>query len=196
MNYIDKIVDAPVTKQQNINFTVAFIRHNIKSMSVPELYVAFSNSRLDNYPVDRRYLTAVLLSCGADPLQHMEYVPSFYCEEIIDGNFIVPDNIKQVDDDGFALCRNVKSIVLPEGLTDIGVDAFEDCVSLEKLYLPSTLKEVGAYAFWNCPRLTIYYNGTTNECFNKIDFDPRGTMEDGAPPIIVKCTDGELKLFK
>lgn len=196
MNYIDKIIGAPIFKQDNINFTVEFIRQNIKSMTVTELYNAFSNSRLNNYSVCCKYLTAILMTCGTNPLSYMEYVPSFYGEEIIDGTFIVPDNIKTVDDNGFALCRNVKSIVLPEGLIAIGDNAFEDCISLESLYLPSTLREVGAYAFWNCPRLTIHYNGSTTKCFNDIEFDDRGTMENDAPPIIVKCTDGELKLFK
>lgn len=92
--------------------------------------------------------------------------------------------IKEIPEQAFHLCTNLKSITLPESVTtikkgafngcfnlsrinipslveDIGISAFQSCYSLETLTIPENVISIGLYAFQNCEGLiTLKMLGT------------------------------------
>ena len=64
----------------------------------------------------------------------------------ITGCQIHPDT-RNIQCGAFALCSNLKSIVIPEGVTVIGDDAFSRCYQLKSVSLPDSLTTLGVSAF-------------------------------------------------
>ena len=74
-------------------------------------------------------------------------------KDIVEGVFIVPKDIKVIDDEAFKGNSLIKKVILPEGLEKISTSAFEYCDNLESINIPSTVNEIGEYAFYKCSKL-------------------------------------------
>ena len=62
-------------------------------------------------------------------------------------------SVKEIREDIFKECRQLKEAVFNEGLQKIGRNAFYNCFKLKCINLPSTLIEIGDSAFYNCYQL-------------------------------------------
>ena len=62
----------------------------------------------------------------------------------------LPLNLKEIKDETFKECQNLKYIVLPDFLMSIGDNAFMNCQSLTSLVIPPLVKRIGKYAFACC----------------------------------------------
>ena len=70
-------------------------------------------------------------------------------------NIIIPSQIngvevKQIGDNAFLNCGNLKSVVIPNTVTSIGEDAFADCIGLESIEIPDSVTNIGSGAFLRC----------------------------------------------
>ena len=73
----------------------------------------------------------------------------------------IPSSMTDVEDKGFKIFNNIKTLYLPDGLETIGQDAFNSCTALENIYIPKSVTKIGFYAFNGSPNIkNIYYGGT------------------------------------
>ena len=59
-----------------------------------------------------------------------------------------------IEDEDFAYCSDLATIILPNSITSIGVSAFEDCTQLLKIIIPQNVTTIRDNAFKNCKLLT------------------------------------------
>lgn len=74
--------------------------------------------------------------------------------DIVNGTFIIPENIEFISDYAFSHCEKLESINIPDGVTEIGNYAFSCCEKLEKIIIPESVIEIGYSAFSGCDSLT------------------------------------------
>ena len=72
-----------------------------------------------------------------------------YCERDIQGDYIIPEGIKKVDNRAFADCIGLTAIGIPGSLRTIGSQAFYYS-GLTFLFLPEGVEFIGAGAFCGC----------------------------------------------
>lgn len=60
----------------------------------------------------------------------------------------LPNTIKELPNNCFIFCYNLKSIELPKELEKIGSNTFSYCENLKEIILPETLKEIGTCTFF------------------------------------------------
>lgn len=68
---------------------------------------------------------------------------------------ILPNDVNEVGDRAFRLCKNLKEINLPDGITKIGVGAFVDCEELQLTRLPAALATISDWAFQRALKLEL-----------------------------------------
>ena len=109
-------------------------------------------------------------------------------------SIVIPDSVKEIDQEAFCDCSKLKKIEMPNGIIKINSclfkgcssletvvlpntvieicsEAFRDCVSLKSIVLPEHLNKIGFYAFYNCSSLTeitIPESVTTIECYDSL----------------------------
>ena len=83
------------------------------------------------------------------PLLNANYGLFSFLEEII-----IPDTVRRIGDNAFALSRNLRNITLPDGVTSIGKDAFYYCYLLRSIVIPDSVSSIGERAFYGCSYLT------------------------------------------
>ena len=80
------------------------------------------------------------------------------------GNIVIPETIiyegkshtvEYINDDTFAGCTNLKSVILPNSISLIGDRAFKGCTGLTYVYIPQKAK-ICKDAFKDCPNLHLY----------------------------------------
>lgn len=74
--------------------------------------------------------------------------------DIVNGTFIIPDEITIISDSAFSYCRNLKSITIPASVTSIESYAFYKCSSLTSVTIGNGVTSIGDNAFVNCSSLT------------------------------------------
>ena len=77
------------------------------------------------------------------------YLGKRYMEELV-----VPDGVKELPQEIFIGCPQLKKVYLPKSLERIGALAFMECYNLEEVYLPQNLQEIYTLAFAYCRKLT------------------------------------------
>ena len=63
------------------------------------------------------------------------------------GKFIVPEDVKKINEFAFHDCANITEIVLPNGLKEIGKAAFWGCTNMTSINIPTSLTALGSDAF-------------------------------------------------
>ena len=71
---------------------------------------------------------------------------------MVDGTFVLPDDITEIGDNAFGTYRKVNHFEFPEGLRRIGNSNFKGS-TIKKVVLPSTLEELGDEVFSSCESL-------------------------------------------
>ena len=75
-------------------------------------------------------------------------------EDIIDGKFIIPEEVTSIGQRAFFRCSSLAKIEIPKNVTRIGQDAFRNCSNLTKIEIPESVTRIGSGAFWGCDSLT------------------------------------------
>lgn len=83
-------------------------------------------------------------------------------------SIILPENITEIDYNGFEGCAYLKEIILPNTLTKIKQEAFYACTNLEKVIIPNSVTEIGYSCFLGCIQLK---NVVLGNGISKIGFD-------------------------
>ena len=68
--------------------------------------------------------------------------------------YVIPDNVKIIEDYAFSRCTDLTTIVIPNTVTDIGNYAFSYCENLNTMDMPHSVINLGEWAFSHCSRLT------------------------------------------
>jgi hypothetical protein len=86
-------------------------------------------------------------------------------EDLINGHFIVPDNIKSIWHWAFGGCTSLVSITIPSSVESIGDEAFYNCPLLKEIDV-SALSMVSGFSFYRCNSLERIKlpNGNTYNC--------------------------------
>lgn len=63
------------------------------------------------------------------------------------GKFIVPEDVKKINEFAFHDCANITEIVLPNGLKEIDKAAFWGCTNMTSINIPTSLTTLGSDAF-------------------------------------------------
>ena len=78
------------------------------------------------------------------------YCPNGLSTEV----FVVPEGVRDIDDDAFSECHKIKEIILPESVEFLGYDAFSCCSSLKKIRMPRHLSDcITENTFFGCSEL-------------------------------------------
>ena len=70
-----------------------------------------------------------------------------------DGELVIPEGIRRIDDQAFAWCQKLTRVVIPEGVTSIGDGAFIRCSGITSVELPESLTSIEQWAFNQCRSL-------------------------------------------
>ncbi|MBR4645395.1 MAG: leucine-rich repeat domain-containing protein [Bacteroidaceae bacterium] len=68
-------------------------------------------------------------------------------------NTVIPDDVLQIGDFAFWLCRGLTSITIPEGVRSIGYASFYGCNGLESITIPNNVTSIDKKTFMNCRKL-------------------------------------------
>lgn len=67
--------------------------------------------------------------------------------------FVIPDSVKEIDNNAFSDCCNLTEIIIPDTVEYIGFSAFYNCCSLTKIQLPSHIHGILDDTFMACCKL-------------------------------------------
>ena len=79
---------------------------------------------------------------------------SFISNEYIE-NLVIPGTFKEIDDNAFRACKNLKTVIIEEGVEKIGKLTFGNNRSLSEVKLPESLYSVGKDAFIRDDKLNL-----------------------------------------
>ena len=71
-------------------------------------------------------------------------------ENLVKGDFVIPEGTRCIGPEAFAYCDGLKSIVIPNSVTYIGDEAFDYCRGLKSIVIPNSVEEIGENAFFEC----------------------------------------------
>lgn len=77
--------------------------------------------------------------------------------EIKDGVAIIPESVKEIEDDAFDGCTSLQSIVIHKGVKRIEGNAFSGCEALKTITLPVGVNKIHENTFNKCNALTTIY---------------------------------------
>lgn len=96
-------------------------------------------------------------------------------QDIINGTFIIPNNVEIIDNNTFINCTDLESINIPSTIKKIGNNAFMGCYNLKSIIIPCSVIDIGKECFSKCKSLE----------FVRID----ATIEKLSNSIFNECTD-------
>ena len=85
-------------------------------------------------------------------------------------SFTIIDGVTSIEQNAFADCKNINTIVTPKGLATLGAEAFLNCANLSKITLNEGLKTIEANAFGLCESLEEIKLPSTVETIGLIAF--------------------------
>ena len=85
-------------------------------------------------------------------------------------SFTIIDGVTSIEQNAFADCKNINTIVTPKGLATLGAEAFLNCTNLSKITLNEGLKTIEANAFGLCESLEEIKLPSTVETIGLIAF--------------------------
>ena len=84
------------------------------------------------------------------------FINKSYCQQVYSSQIIIPEEVTYMNRTrtvtsigacAFALCKDLKTVVLPNTITKIEEGAFNGCKSLSTINMPTSLNEIGVSAF-------------------------------------------------
>lgn len=66
----------------------------------------------------------------------------------------IPDSVKTIGANAFAVCKNLQTVNIPNGIEAIEYGIFQGCSKLSSIEIPDSVKAIGYYAFSSCEALT------------------------------------------
>ena len=127
----------------------AFIEENIEDIQEGNWTDVYHTAFMHLDLTQQGQLTMSLLSAGINPLETIDYIPSYYlsdCQTI--DTFDIPSHITCLEEGCFAY-SSIKSIVIPPSVTVIGNYAFYES-SLLEITIPEETTKIGTTAFDHC----------------------------------------------
>ena len=73
--------------------------------------------------------------------------------DLVDGQFSVPNSVTRIGDNAFLDCFTLGSINIPDSVTSIDSYAFCGCTDLTSITIPSSVTSIGNKAFFGCSSL-------------------------------------------
>lgn len=70
--------------------------------------------------------------------------------DLVDGKYVVPSDVTEIDRKVFNSCSELKQIIIHEGIKEIKYATFALCKNLESVILPDSIEEIGLEAFVGC----------------------------------------------
>ena len=98
--------------------------------------------------------TELMLSVGYNPLDYMDYVPSYFLYDSSIKEFTIPNHIARIGVAAFKGCINLTNITIPDKVTSILKYAFSGCSSLISVTIPNSVTSIKWNAFSGCSSLT------------------------------------------
>ena len=80
-----------------------------------------------------------------------------------EGEAKIPETVKHIEDTAFALCNQIKEIMLPDGLETIGFESFYVCKNLSRVFIPESLSYIGYEAFAGAGIEVVFYEGSKEQ---------------------------------
>ena len=109
-------------------------------------------------------------------------------------SIVIPDSVKNIGENAFANCDDLKSVTIGNGVTSIGASAFQDCNDLESVIGGSSIATIGDKAFNYCSNLISFTFGNNVKSIGAQAFSgcskldnvelPQGLIKVGAPTFI------------
>ena len=156
--------------------------------------------------------TQLLLSCGINPLDHLNYVPENFLFGTTIHAFSIPSHVVNIGRNAFAFCDQLISIELPQELETIHDYAFYSCLLLPKIEVPDKVGIIGKHAFGYCNSLKDLTLGNNifdidEQIINNTSLESikyKGTMEQWNKihianfnlrlnKVLIHCIDGNLR---
>lgn len=103
---------------------------------------------------------------------------------------VIPEGVKEIELDAFAMCPNLSQVILPQSLENLGRGVFWRCESLESIVLPERVSSIGEYAFMGCSKIRQIENHA---------IDPQSVMslfDDSIPEIRLLVPEASVDLYK
>ena len=122
--------------------------------------------------------TQLLYSIDINPLDYLEYIPSFFLDSASLVTIKIPNNIKSINNYAFYNCSELASITIPDSVTSIGESAFYNCNKLQNIYITEiaawcNISELDNLMGCGFDKKNLYLN---NELITSITI-PDGVME-------------------
>lgn len=102
---------------------------------------------------DIRDFTKLLLKLGVNPLDYMNYVPSYFLSSNDITEFTIPDGITHIGEEAFYGCTALTTINIPDSVVEIHNSAFMNCTKLTNVQLPKNITYIDNRAFQGCSSL-------------------------------------------
>ncbi len=116
----------------NLDYVISALNKNEKSWWVEEIIVDEENEHFSS-------LNGVLFN--KDKTKLIKFPP------FKEGEYAIPEGVKELDARAFARSLNVTKVVIPEGVTEIKSGTFSQCRNLESVTIPQSVKKIEAGAF-------------------------------------------------
>jgi len=80
------------------------------------------------------------------------------CPACIQGDYVIPNGVIEIQDDAFNECHGLTSVFIPDSVTKIGDDAFRECYQISEFNIPDSVASIGSGAFSG----TAWFNKQAN----------------------------------
>lgn len=107
------------------------------------------------------------------------------------GDFVVPETVKEINENAFYLCSNLRTIKFSPSLEKIGDKAFLKCGNLTEVNFPAMLKEIGVDSFSYCDSIKTVEIPSSVEKIGDYAFFSAGTSIE---KIIVHSNENDIEL--
>ncbi len=76
-----------------------------------------------------------------------------HCPQDFEGEYIIPDGVTTIDNEAFAVCRELTSVTIPNSVNEINYSAFRGCTQLQEISFGGSEIFIGQNVFQDCPNL-------------------------------------------
>ena len=99
-----------------------------------------------------------------------DYITRSSIKGIFEGTAIneidLPNLIREIPENCFSGCKELRKVQFPDDLKLIGYGAFKNCKNITEIQLPSFVEEIGKFAFFGCTKL---FKVEINDGLNRIE---------------------------